>query len=106
MVQLPNVDRFSGTERFLIGVGLTLVVEMLTQARVGLFRLSGFLQILGWAFLGTAFLPAFTGLLGAGDWEEVSTGKQILLLWVAGVGALVLWFAISLVAGQVFSVIV
>ncbi|WP_435178355.1 hypothetical protein [Halorussus sp. AFM4] len=105
-MQLPNVDRFSGTERFAIGAVLTVAVSVLVESGIGLFRFGGMLQLLAWAFLGTALLPPFVSYLDADGWDDVSTTKQIGILWIAGVGALVLWFLISQTAGRVVSVVV
>lgn len=105
MVRLPSVDRFSGKERFAIGVVLTIVVQAMTFTGVSLFRFGGFLQLLAWAFLGTALLPPFVNYLDAEKWSDISTGKQIVVLWIAGVGALILWFAVTFATGTVFEII-
>lgn len=105
MVRLPSVDRFSGKERFAIGVVLTIAVQAMMFTEVSLFRLGGFLQLLAWAFLGTALLPPFVDYLDAEEWSEISTGKQIVVLWIAGVGALILWFAVTYATGSIFDVI-
>lgn len=101
MVTLPAVDRFDGKQRFAIGALLVVAIHAATQLQIPAYRLLGYANLLAWAFLGTAFLPAFVGYLDADEWDDVSTTKQLGILWVAGVGALVLWFAIGFVAGLV-----
>ena len=106
MVKLPSVDRFDGKQRLAIGAGLVLATKAMVATQVGIYRLGGYLQLLAWAFLGTAFLPLFVSRANADEWDDISTMKQLGILWVAGVGALVLWFAISSVSGAALDFVV
>ncbi|USZ68150.1 hypothetical protein NGM10_00045 [Halorussus salilacus] len=109
MVGLSDLGRLDWKQRLAIGAVLVLVTDVMVAAqvkfgwhdRLELFWIGGHLHLAAWAFLGTAFLPPVVARMDTDDWYEVSTVKQLGILSVAGVGALVLWFAISFVTGAV-----
>lgn len=101
-----DISDISPAQRLVIGVVLVTVGPTLAQPNLGWqTRISGILTVLGIGFLGLTLEPAMTTVLGADEWSDLSTGKQIVVLFVLSVVALVLWFALVLLKGALASAV-
>lgn len=105
-MNVDAIDRFllerSGLERFGIGAVLVTVGVSVAQANLGFVtRLAAVSWLVGIVFLAMAAEPPLTGALGEEDWQDLSTTKQTMLLFVLAVVGLVLWIAVTVVPGLV-----
>ena len=100
MVSFPDIERFDGKQRFAIGVAPIVLMRLLPGSPVRGARLRGaFLLVAIW-FLGAALLPAFVNQVEAEEWSDISTVKQLGILWVSGVGSLIMFFVLNRVVSS------
>jgi len=94
-----EVSNISPAQRLGIGITLVVIGSMLGQPNLGLeTRISAFATVFGVGFLGAAFEPPLTNVLGAQEWEELSWVKQTAVLFVLAIIAVILFVAVT--AGQ------
>ncbi|MFC4550676.1 MULTISPECIES: hypothetical protein [Halorussus] len=99
-----DVSDVSSTQRFAAGIVLVVVAPMLGQPNLGLLtRIAGIGTFLGIGLLGAALEPPMTRALGADEWSDLSTAKQVPVLFVLAIAALVLWFGVGVLEGVVAS---
>lgn len=104
-----DVSDISARQRLAIGIALTLLAEAVSffgRAQIGpdlgpVTRLAGFAIVFGVGFLGAALEPPLTRAFGADDWDALSTGKQVLALFVMAVTAIVLYGVVGRVGFSV-----
>lgn len=108
-----DVSHISAKQRLGIGVALTLlsqVVLVLGRSQIGpdlgpVVRLGGLSVLLGVGFLGAALEPPLTRRFGETEWGALSTGKQIVALFVMAIAAIVLYGVVSGVGSLVTSMV-